>query len=591
MLRFLGALGFCCVLLTGCLDPAKQAQIAAENEKERDLEVRTVGNIADVINLGPMKVDGVGLVTGLAGTGHCPAGYYRDMMEQYLLKHRGSPGGEISHTDHQLKVRQILDDPNNALVIVTGLIPNGARKGDKFDVEISLPIHSKTESLAGGYLEACTLRVITTTGSLSGKQQGNSTPISGHILGMAKGPLVVGFGDTTDIHELKRARVWQGGTSRVDRPYAFKMRNDESTLQYANKLARRINFMYQEDARSRAKHADFTDKESQYVALGSATSQLNSKQDPFGMVPGEIAKATKECVINVRVPMAYRLDHERFLIVASNTPLEARDQDLPRYRQRLQKMLLDARDTQRAAIRLEALGRDSVSLLLPGLESDHPFVRFVSAEALTYLGSTAGVEVLTKLAQQYPIFAKNATIALANLGETICRDRLADLLGCDEPAVRCAAFHALSLIDEADPRLGGQHVNDAFWLYRVPHAAKPMVYFSTGKRPQVVLFGRNIVLSPETRMFVGKDFTVAHDEKQGKFLVKRITTRGEQKRVCSNRLDEVLVALAELGAAYPDIVDCLRKAQDYQRASCPIVHWQTPDVSLETLVETGRSLK
>ena len=114
-------------------------------------------------------------------------------------------------------------------------------------------------------------------------------------------------------------------------------------LQIANKLARRINFMYQEDARSRAKHADFTDKESQYVALGSATNQLNSKQDPFGMVPGEIAKATKECVINVRVPMGYRFDHERFLIVAANTPLEAKDPNLPRYRQRLQKMLLDAR--------------------------------------------------------------------------------------------------------------------------------------------------------------------------------------------------------------------------------------------------------
>ena len=33
MLRFLGALGFCCIFLTGCLDSAKQAQIAAENEK------------------------------------------------------------------------------------------------------------------------------------------------------------------------------------------------------------------------------------------------------------------------------------------------------------------------------------------------------------------------------------------------------------------------------------------------------------------------------------------------------------------------------------------------------------------------------
>ena len=53
-----------------------------------------------------------------------------------------------------------------------------------------------------------------------------------------------------------------------------------------------------------------------------------------------------------------------------------------------------------------------------------------------------------------------------------------------------------------------------------------MVYFSTGKRPRIVMFGRDIHLKP-ARMMIPKDFTVAYDDKTSKFLVKRITMRGE----------------------------------------------------------------
>ena len=45
-----------------------------------------------------------------------------------------------------------------------------------------------------------------------------------------------------------------------------------------------------------------------------------------------------------------------------------------------------------AAIRLEALGKESLPTLKKGLSSQHPLVRFTSAEALAYLESTAGAE-------------------------------------------------------------------------------------------------------------------------------------------------------------------------------------------------------
>jgi hypothetical protein len=594
MLRPMGALGLCCLILTCCVDQAKRAEIAAENDKARDLDVRLIGEVTEVGNGGPMRVDGVGLVTRLQGTGHCPIGFYRNLMEQELLKHSGSKGGEINHLEPRVQVRQVLDDPCNALVIVTGFIPAGARKGDRFDVHLRLAEDSKATSLVGGYLELCTLRVYQAEGALAvdPKLQGSRNLLQGHIYAHAKGALVVGFGNNSDPNELKHARVWQGGVSHIDRPYVFALKPDPQSLQIASRVATRMNSMYQEDPQVRARQADFSSEEKRLLLQGYATAQLNGK-DAYGMGQGDVAKASKDSIIYVRVPTNYRLDHARFVNIASLTPLPDVDQDLSRYVQRLQKMLLDPRDTRRAAFRLEALGRDrAIPILQTGLENTHPFVRFCSAESMAYLGNTAGVDALIGLAQKHPILAKHATTALANLGENICRDRLASLFTSDEPALRCAAFHALTQIDEADRRLGPFCPNEAFWLYRVPQAPTRMVYFSTSKRPQIVLFGENIVFQPgKEGMVIGKDFTIAHADGANQFRIKRITVNGEQQRSSSGNLGEILTNLAYLGASYTDIVDFLRKANDYQKVNCPIVAWTTPDVPQESLVEEGRNLK
>jgi hypothetical protein len=588
MLRHIGAaLGLLLLSLVGCVNPQMRAKMAEETEKERDLDIRTVGEVSVIGNVAPMQIHGVGLVTGLDGTGHCPPGFYRNILEQYLLKHSGPRGGEIVHDQQKTKIRQVLDSPNNCLVIVTGHLPPGVRKSDRFDVDVKLPEGSKATSLAGGTLLVCDLRVWKSEAELSERLQNSNQLHSGHVYATAKGQLIVGFGNNQDASELKQGRIWQGGISRIDRPYAFMMNRDEKSLRIANSVAERLNFMYQDDPHSKAV---LSDQQKQILLMGDAARQLNQRHDPIGATQTEMAKAVSKEVINVRVPFAYRFDHERFLRVSRLTPLSDKDTDLPRYRKRLEKMLLDPRDTMRAAIRLEAMGRDSIPSLKTALENEHPFVRFASAEALAYLGNTAGVDALAQLAREHPILASHCTIALANLGETICRHKLADLLVTDEPALRCAAFHALSLLDDTDPRLGGININDSFLLYRQPMAPNAMVYYSTGKRAQIVCYGRNITLSPKTRMMVGKDFIVTMNEGESQCMVKRITSQGEAKKSCTPRLDEVLTTLSDLGAAYPDLVDFLRRAKEYEYVNCPVVNWTIPQVTLEQLVEQGRDL-
>jgi flagellar basal body P-ring protein FlgI len=578
MVRRASALGLLFLLIAGCVNPQTRAKMAEEAERERDLDVRTVGDVSIVGNVAPMQVQGVGLVMGLSGTGHSPPGFYRGLLEQYLLKNSGNRGGEIVNEVQTKRVRQVLDDPNNCLVIVKGYIPAGARRGDLFDVEVTLPEGSKASSLAGGSLQICPLRVWEAEANLSERMAASSKMVSGHVYATAKGQLVVAFGNNQDPNELRRGRIWQGASSRIDRAYAFMMRNDDKSLRAANDVAQRINFMYQ-------------DEQKQIMLAGLAMNQLNQKHDPNGATQTEMAKAASKDIINVRVPLAYRHDHERFLRVARLTPLHDKDPDLPRYRKRLEKMLQEPRDTVRAALRLEAMGRDSIPSLKAGLDNSHPFVRFACAESLAYLSSPAGVDELAQLATEHSLLTTHGTLALASLGENVCRHKLADMLVSSEPAVRCAAFHAFTLLDETDHRLGGVHLHDSFWLYRQPMVPNNMVYYSTARRAQVVLFGRNITLSPKTRMLVGKDFTVTMNEGDGQCTVKRITTAGEEKRVTTSRLDDVLTALSDVGAAYPDIVDFLRRAGEYQYINCPVSNWTVPSVPLETLIADGQNLR
>src|SRR5206468_7594005 len=122
---------------------------------------------------------------------------------------------------------------------------------------------------------------------------------------------------------------------------------------------------------------------------------------------------------------------------------------------------------------------------------DHVLVRFASAEALAYLGSTAGGDDLAELAMAERTAALRAycLTALTALNEAISHVKLAQMMSAPDAALRYGAFRALREIDPADPRLQGDFLNDSFWLHHVAHASSPMVHVSTARRAEAVLFG------------------------------------------------------------------------------------------------------
>src|SRR4051794_27416511 len=121
-----GALMFA---LVGCATSGPKARLQVEDETERDrYGVKTVGDWTTIGNAEGEQLAGVGLVTGLAGTGgESPPDSYRTMLEEQLRK-KGARN-----------VKELMTSRDNAVVVVTAHIPAGAGMGDAIDIEVTLP--------------------------------------------------------------------------------------------------------------------------------------------------------------------------------------------------------------------------------------------------------------------------------------------------------------------------------------------------------------------------------------------------------------------------------------------------------------------
>ena len=534
--------------LTGCVDKSAKTQPVQGRsqigEDPADVEsFGTAGQKTSVGNTESIPVSGVGLVYGLAGTGSsAPPGGWRSMLENSLKKQGFS------------NIKELLDDPakTTSLVMVTALIPPGARKGEAVDVQISLPDESKTTSLKGSKLMLCELVSSDTTGNLQSvaKGQGPTGPSGNLVLGTmwakAEGPLVAGTFVTADgkgdargkdaegAPTYRVGRIWGGGKVTQGRPYYFLMNPGEQSVRTAANVAERLN------------------------ATFHATAEPNRK----------VADAKSRELVMVNVPSAYRHNHFRFLVVARHVPLTPAGAD-GAYRQKLEEELLDPSKALRAAIKLEALGGDSHRALRVGLEHPSPWVRFASAEALAYLGQTDGTAELAKLADDHPALRAHCLKALASIDDASSTDRLVDLMASPDPALRYGAFVALRLSDENNAAVRGQQVN-GYWLHRVAPGSPGMVHVTSDRRCEVVLFGDGLKLrGPVPPMSMGNDFTVSMPADGDAVKVTRVVRAAngdaEVKELkCSADLAAVLGALAKLGGGYTEAVEFLGKADRAQ---------------------------
>jgi hypothetical protein len=466
---------------------------------------------------------------------------------------------------NQENVKRLLDDPNKttSLVLVSALIPPGARRGDLVDIQITLPEESKTVSLKGGTLFPCDLYNTETTGNIQallheGRPAGPSGDLKlGDVWARAEGQLIAGAfipteGKTsvdakaaleTDADGqpvFKMGRIWGGGKIARSRPYFILMNPGDQNSRMAYNVAERLNTTFH------------------------ATIEPNLK----------VADAKSKELIVANVPAAYRYNHYRFLLVARQVPILPAGGDVAAHR-RLEEDLLDPRTTLVAAIKLEALGGNSMRTLRVGLESLSPWVRFASAEALTYLGQTDGAAELARLALDHPALRAPCLKALASMDDAACTDRLAELMNAPDPMLRYGAFLALRLADESASAVRGQMVNKSYWLHSVALGSPGMIHLTTNRRCEIVLFGDNIKFRGPFTLPIGSDFTITvpaqGDEATITHIVKTKSDLVERKETCKTDVLATLLAIGRMGGGYDEAVELIRRADRAQVLSCPVV--------------------
>lgn len=537
--------------LAGCLTP--DATTRPQSDDAAGPSARAVGEAASFANLQPVPISGVGLVIGLPGTGGpAPAGTYRSMLEQELKRR------QIEH------VRDVLDSKNHALVLVSGFIPAGVKKGDMIDVEVTLPPGSQASDLRGGFLSETVLVDFNTSGNLSpasAQAKGNKL-LLGDELAVVEGPLMPPLsglkeGDKTEGAEpgaaVKKARVWGCCKVKKDRPLYVAMNTGHARYAEAMRVANRLN---------------------QTFAGQVAASDM-------------VAEAKTKEYVTLKVPHQYRLNLPRYMRVVKHVSLVPIS-EVAAERQQIGRELLDPATCLTAALKLEGFGASAVPLLEPGLKEDSPLVRFAAAEALAYLGRTSGVEELGALAVTEPTLQAYCLTALASMDEARCHAKLTELLGASAPEARYGAFRALRMIDERSDLARGERLAESFHVHRVAPETPGMAHLLTSRRPELVLFGTPKLVAPFS--YVVGDLTVTAGAEDAKVTVSRFSAeRGKKQVQCGFEVYDVVKELAALGAGYPEVADVLAQAQRCKGLDCALAIDALPkSASVQEIAARGR---
>lgn len=501
-------------LVCGCNSPLLSRNTATPDEEEILGDRGTlISDAAISYGRDSIRVEGVGLVVGLKGTGSDPIpSPYRAMLIDEMQK-RG-----VDHPE------QVLARPDTALVIVRGYLKGGVQKGDRFDIEVRVPGRSETQSLRGGWLLETRLKETLVVGS----EVHDGTPLA-----MAKGPILVDAmsDDEDQAPLLVRGRVLGGAISMKERSLGLLLKPDYQTFRDSSQIGHAINQRFH--------------------------TFHNGHKD-------ELAKPKTYEFIELRVHPRYKDNVSRYLNVVRSLALRESATDRNARIRLLERQLLDPLASANAALRLEAVGKQGVPALLEGIKSSDPEVRFFSAEALAYLDaeeSGKAAEPLANAAREERAFRIFALTALSAMNSLEAHEQLRNLLHEQSAETRYGAFRALWAMNSRDPLVQGEMLGDQFSYHTLSTKGNPLIHATLSYRPEIVLFGHDVQLLTPMILEAGTNIMVQAPAGGPITISKYAVGESDQKREVSVKLDEVIRAVVDLGATYPDVVQMLQQAQ------------------------------
>lgn len=511
------------MVVAGCAGPAVRSQ-SPEDADMASIEklVRLVESVASPMGMEYVKAESIGLVVGLDNTGGDPPPSPQRAELMADMQARGV-----------INPNSVLASPTTALVAVRTFLPPAAQRGDTIDLEVVVPPHNDTTSIAGGYLMQTYLKE---------KELLGGAVHEGHVLGVGEGAILVDSTGPNNKAALLRGRVLGGGRVSHNCPLGLMIRSDEKSVFLSKQIGDAVNRRFHNYSKG--------------VQQGVATPHTDT-------------------LIELQPHPRYKYNVPRYMrVVRSIAIKESVDEQQGRLKL-LEKQLLDPVTSSTAALRLEAIGKDGIPVLRNGLNTSDPEVRFYSAEALAYLDDGTAATALGDAARNQPAFRAHALTALSALNAVESADELRTLFDLPSAETRYGAFRALWAMNPRDPAVQGEYFEGRFHYYALRTGGPPMVHTTRSFRPEIVTFGPDQILRLPLSIDAGKAIGVnGTNGEDGPADGKHITVsrfepgKPDQKRVVSCRLDDVIHAIVDLDGTYPDVVQFLQQAKECGALEC-----------------------
>lgn len=475
--------------------------------KEPDL----VGNFTTFSGLNMVLLEGVGLINGLNSTGEDPpvSNYRAELLDD--LRRRGVP-----------EPNEVIKSPATALVVVRAYLPPLVQVDDKFDIEVRVPERSGTSNLNGGWLLECNLNeqaVVSGKGILTGNK-----------MAVAQGPVLVSLydGQETRSAKLTRGRVVGGATSNTSRTMQILLQNDFRSYRNAKRLEEKIGTRFYS-----------------YNKYGNRESLASAKTDQK---------------IELKIHPRYKDNFPRYMRVIQNIAFREDEVERRIRMERLEKELFIADKSEVASLQLEAIGEDAMPTLKRGLKAPLLECRFYSACSLAYMGNSDGLEALFEAARDEPAFRVFAFAAMSATNDGQAFVYLRQLMDEESLETRYGAFRTMTVIDEHDPYVEGEMVNEQFKLHMVDSKKRPMIHLTQQKKAEVVIYGLDQRFKTPLMVRAGQNILVTALEGGEQVKISKHTVREDEQKIVPNRVYDVIKAIGELDGSYPDVAQMLVQA-------------------------------
>ncbi len=510
-------------LVPGACDsgPRKKARSVEPIVRDVPTVLRgTIGAECSIRGNEPVLVSGLGLVVGLNGTGGGPLPVQiQATMERELARGGIGRGGPLTEGPLAgMTPREVLRDPNCAVVLVEGVVPPGSPLGATFDVRVRTLPGSTVSSLEGGKLWTTELRLgpVTPFGGVKARSIGHArgsvfinpfadpsgAPSNATMANLAADALA----PTADAQAGPAAPRDESMGEKLAQPSPLQAPTAQAPMRPAatgDGVTRTVGRVLGGGFVSEPLAMELVLDNPSHARAISIVQAINSRFPPTKGDEGNTARGRNDSSVAVRVPRAYREKTEEFLQLLKYTQI---DQAFPqeyakRFAEELKKSPALADELSWS---LQAIGRPAAPFLLPLYDDPELLPRLGALRAGAKVGDPRATPRLMEMSRGGPASLRAEVIELlGQMGpDPQINIALRDLVQTGELDVRVAAYEALA--ERGDPSIDRLMIADRFALDTIP-IGDDLIYVSQQGVPKIVLFGAGLRLAEETLVSVWGD--------------------------------------------------------------------------------------